>query len=235
MAAKMTKMLWSTSLRLRSPFLSVIFKRCHLETTRRVPRILSSIQVSSLSSVAFGKVESLDAKQQEHPSPTANPLETESPTRSKMPDLSKIITESDDTYKIPKAADSHRSQSVFDDELSKKKNSKEPESVEVDPTAIFHQAVENVKPVVGCIPLRKAGRVYQVPSPLQPTRRQFFAIKWIVDAARKPTASKNARMHEKLAKELLDAYNNEGAAIRKKQDLHKTADANRAFAHYRWW
>ncbi|XP_001624753.2 30S ribosomal protein S7 isoform X1 [Nematostella vectensis] len=126
-------------------------------------------------------------------------------------------------------------QEIKKQQLEKQRSSSEPESITTDPTEIFHQAIENVKPVVGCIPLRKAGKVFQVPSPLNPIRRRFFAIKWIIDAARDQSGPKNARMHKKLAKELLDAYNNEGTAIRKKQDLHKRAEANRAFAHYRWW
>eukprot|EP00795_Rhopilema_esculentum_P009526 gene9526-17270_t len=75
----------------------------------------------------------------------------------------------------------------------------------------------------------------QVPTPLPESRRRFLAMKWIITAAREQNGPRDAKMHNKLAKEFIDAYYNEGTVIKKKTELHKVAEANRAFAHYRWW
>uniref|UniRef100_A0A7C5VKX4 Small ribosomal subunit protein uS7 n=1 Tax=Fervidobacterium thailandense TaxID=1008305 RepID=A0A7C5VKX4_9BACT len=96
---------------------------------------------------------------------------------------------------------------------------------------IFKQAVENVKPVVEVRPRRVGGATYQVPVEVQEPRRTSLAIRWIVEAAR---SRRGKPMKEKLAEELLNAYNNTGAAIKKRDDVHKMAEANRAFAHFRW-
>lgn len=100
-----------------------------------------------------------------------------------------------------------------------------------DPLEVFKQAVENVKPVLEVRPRRVGGATYQVPIEVQEPRRTSLALKWIVEAAR---AKKGKPMKEKLAEEIMAAYNNTGAAIKKKEDTHKMAEANRAFAHYRW-
>lgn len=96
---------------------------------------------------------------------------------------------------------------------------------------VFKQAIENVKPVVEVRPRRIGGATYQVPVEVQEPRKTTLAIRWIVDIAR---AKKGKPMQEKLAEELLNAYNNTGAAIKKRDDVHKMAEANRAFAHFRW-
>jgi small subunit ribosomal protein S7 len=96
---------------------------------------------------------------------------------------------------------------------------------------VFKQAVENVKPVVEVRPRRVGGATYQVPVEVQEPRKTALAIRWIVEAAR---SKKGKPMKEKLAEELLNAYNNTGAAIKKRDDVHKMAEANRAFAHFRW-
>lgn len=96
---------------------------------------------------------------------------------------------------------------------------------------VFKQAVENVKPVVEVRPRRVGGATYQVPVEVQEPRRTSLAIRWIVEAAR---SRRGKPMKEKLAEELLNAYNNTGAAIKKRDDVHKMAEANRAFAHFRW-
>ncbi|AMW33043.1 SSU ribosomal protein S7P [Fervidobacterium changbaicum] len=96
---------------------------------------------------------------------------------------------------------------------------------------VFKQAVENVKPIVEVRPRRVGGATYQVPVEVQEPRKTALAIRWIVDAAR---AKKGKPMKEKLAEELLNAYNNTGTAIKKRDDVHKMAEANRAFAHFRW-
>ncbi|CAH3156655.1 unnamed protein product [Porites lobata] len=92
------------------------------------------------------------------------------------------------------------------------------------------------KPIVGVRGMNRGGKVYQVPIPLPPQRRRFLAIKWLITAAREQQkTNENARMYKKLAKELLNAYNNEGTVIKKKRELHRRAEDNRAYAHYRWW
>ncbi|PLV60234.1 30S ribosomal protein S7 [Thermotoga sp. KOL6] len=105
------------------------------------------------------------------------------------------------------------------------------EKMKKDPLEVFKQAVENVKPVLEVRPRRVGGATYQVPIEVQEPRRTSLAIRWIVEAAR---AKKGRPMKEKLADEIMAAYNNTGAAIKKKEDTHRMAEANRAFAHYRW-
>jgi len=100
-----------------------------------------------------------------------------------------------------------------------------------DPFEILRKAVENTKPVLEVKPRRVGGATYQIPVEVSPERRVNLAIKWIIDFAR---SRKGKPMGERLALELLDAYNNTGASIKKKIDTHKMAEANKAFAHYRW-
>jgi len=95
----------------------------------------------------------------------------------------------------------------------------------------FHEALVNVKPSVEVRSRRVGGATYQVPVEVRSERSQALAIRWIIDMARK----RNERtMTERLASELIDAVNNRGASVKKREDTHKMADANRAFAHYRW-
>lgn len=100
-----------------------------------------------------------------------------------------------------------------------------------DPLKVFHKAVENVKPLMEVRPRRVGGATYQVPMEVRPERQIHLALKWIVDAAR---ARSERGMVNKLANELIDAYNERGGAFKKKEDTHKMAEANKAFAHYRW-
>ena len=100
-----------------------------------------------------------------------------------------------------------------------------------DPVAAFHEAIDNVKPSVEVRSRRVGGATYQVPVEVRPERRQALAIRWIVDNARK--RSENT-MVERLSGELLDASNNRGASVKKREDTHKMAEANKAFSHYRW-
>ena len=102
---------------------------------------------------------------------------------------------------------------------------------DIGPLEAFHTALENVKPQVEVRSRRVGGATYQVPSEVRPERRQALAIRWLVSAAR---ARGENTMTEKLAGELLDASNNRGAAVKKREDTHKMAEANRAFSHYRW-
>ena len=96
---------------------------------------------------------------------------------------------------------------------------------------VFHAAMENVRPIVEVRSRRVGGATYQVPTEVRPERRDALAIRWIIENARS-RSEKN--MRERLANEFNDAANNRGGAIKKKEDTHRMAEANRAFAHYRW-
>lgn len=98
-----------------------------------------------------------------------------------------------------------------------------------DPLEVFKKAVENVAPLLEVKPKRIGGATYQVPMEVRPERKFHLTIKWILDAAR---AKKGKSMSEKLGEELLLASNNEGNAIKKKNDTHRMAEANKAFAHF---
>ncbi len=100
-----------------------------------------------------------------------------------------------------------------------------------DPLKVFHDALENVKPAVEVRSRRVGGATYQVPVEVRTDRRQALAIRWFVDIARK--RSENTMM-ERLSAELLDAFNNRGSAVKKREDTHRMAEANKAFSHYRW-
>ena len=100
-----------------------------------------------------------------------------------------------------------------------------------DALEVFHQAIDNIKPSVEVRPRRVGGATYQVPMDLNSFRKQSLSIRWLLDATRKRSEKS---MVQKLSAELLDASENRGGAIKKKEDTHKMADANRAFAHYRW-
>jgi len=100
-----------------------------------------------------------------------------------------------------------------------------------DPIKVFKTAMENVKPLVEVKPRRVGGATYQVPVEIKPQRRTALAIRWIIKYSRDRSEK---TMQEKLAGELLDALNNTGSSIKKKEDTHKMAEANKAFAHYRW-
>ena len=100
-----------------------------------------------------------------------------------------------------------------------------------DPMEVFNTAMKNVMPVLEVKARRVGGANYQVPIEVRADRRQALAIRWLVDYARKRGGKS---MQEKLAGELMDATNNTGAAVKKREDTHKMAEANKAFAHYRW-
>ena len=100
-----------------------------------------------------------------------------------------------------------------------------------DPLAVFKQALENVAPSVEVRSRRVGGATYQVPVEVRTDRRQALAIRWIIAAARDRN---DKTMVDRLSAELLDASNNRGAAVKKREDTHRMAEANRAFAHYRW-
>ncbi|MDP2816360.1 MAG: 30S ribosomal protein S7 [Rectinemataceae bacterium] len=96
---------------------------------------------------------------------------------------------------------------------------------------VFNKALENAKPVVEVKSRRVGGATYQVPIEIRDVRREALAMRWIINATR---ARSGKAMSEKLADELLDAFNNTGTAVKKKEDTHKMAEANKAFAHYKW-
>ena len=100
-----------------------------------------------------------------------------------------------------------------------------------DPLELFETAVKNATPLVEVRARRVGGATYQVPMEVRPERRMALAMRWLVGYARKRGEK---TMRERLAAELSDAANNRGAAVKKREDTHKMADANRAFAHYRW-
>ena len=100
-----------------------------------------------------------------------------------------------------------------------------------DPMEVFDEAMKNVMPVLEVKARRVGGATYQVPVEVRPERRQTLGIRWLVNNTRKRSGK---TMQEKLAAELMDAANNVGASVKKREDTHKMAEANRAFAHYRW-
>jgi small subunit ribosomal protein S7 len=102
---------------------------------------------------------------------------------------------------------------------------------EASPIEAFHEALENVKPSVEVRSRRVGGATYQVPVEVRTERREALAIRWLIIAARKRNEN---TMEERLAAELLDAVKNRGTAVKKREDTHKMADANKAFSHYRW-
>jgi small subunit ribosomal protein S7 len=105
------------------------------------------------------------------------------------------------------------------------------EKTEKDPLEVFLKALDNVKPSIEVKSRRVGGATYQVPIEIRESRREALAMRWLINAAR---ARSGHEMSERLSNELMDAFNNTGTAFKKKEDTHKMADANKAFAHYRW-
>jgi len=99
-----------------------------------------------------------------------------------------------------------------------------------EPLEVFTKALENVKPVVEVKSRRVGGSTYQVPVEVRDSRREALAMRWIIQYAR----ARRGSMSEKLSAELMDAFNSTGSAFKKKEDTHRMAEANKAFAHYRW-
>ena len=100
-----------------------------------------------------------------------------------------------------------------------------------EPITVFNEAINNIKPSVEVRSRRVGGATYQVPVEVRSKRSQALALRWLIDASRK---RKDKTMSDKLFNEIFDAYNNKGASIKKKEDTHKMAESNKAFAHYRW-
>ena len=112
-------------------------------------------------------------------------------------------------------------------EAIEKKKSKTKE----EPINVFNEAINNIKPTVEVRSRRVGGATYQVPVEVKTKRAQALAIRWLVDASRK---RKDKHMSDKIFNELYDAYEKKGSAVKKKEDVHKMAEANKAFAHFRW-
>ena len=100
-----------------------------------------------------------------------------------------------------------------------------------EPINIFNEAINNIKPTVEVRSRRVGGATYQVPMEVRPRRAQTLAMKWIVDSAIKRNEK---TMKERIANEIIDAFNNKGNAVKKREETHKMAEANRAFSHFRW-
>jgi small subunit ribosomal protein S7 len=100
-----------------------------------------------------------------------------------------------------------------------------------DPLKVFRDALDNVKPAIEVRSRRVGGATYQVPVEVRPDRRQALAIRWLIDTAR---SRSEKTMQDRLSAELLDAANNRGTAVKKREDTHRMAEANKAFSHYRW-
>jgi len=103
-----------------------------------------------------------------------------------------------------------------------------------NPLEILSKSLDNLKPVMEVRPRRIGGAAYQVPMPVRADRREALAIRWLIQAAKKRPNKEYHQFWQKLAAEIQDAYNNTGLAIKKKQDIHKMAEANKAFSHFRW-
>ena len=100
-----------------------------------------------------------------------------------------------------------------------------------EPITVFNEAINNIRPTVEVRSRRVGGATYQVPVEVKSKRSQALAIRWLIDASRK---RKDKNMSDKIFNEIFDAYQNRGAAIKKKEDTHKMAESNKAFAHFRW-
>lgn len=108
------------------------------------------------------------------------------------------------------------------------------EKLNQDPLVVFHQAIENVKPLMEVRSRRLGGAAYQVPTPVRGDRKQSLAVRWVILSAQKKSSKDFHTFAEKLTAELIDAYNNTGGAIKKKEDTHRMAESNKAFSHFRW-
>ncbi len=105
------------------------------------------------------------------------------------------------------------------------------EKLKEDPLKVFNKAIDNTRPLLEVKSRRVGGATYQVPIEVTPSRSETLAMRWIINFSR---ARQGRTMHEKLAGELIDAFKNQGTSVKKREDTHKMAEANRAFAHYRW-
>ncbi|XP_069510916.1 small ribosomal subunit protein uS7m isoform X2 [Ambystoma mexicanum] len=115
-----------------------------------------------------------------------------------------------------------------------KASEEERANIECNPYTIFHKALQNCQPIIGLTSIQRGGKSYQVPVPLHDSRRRYLAMKWMITECRE-NKHRRVFMYQKLSQELLEAFSDQGNVVKKKHELHKMAEANRAFAHYRWW
>jgi len=108
------------------------------------------------------------------------------------------------------------------------------EKTKLDPMMVFNKGLENIKPQMEVRPRRVGGAAYQVPIPVKGERRESLAIRWLIKAAQTRPSKEYHTFAEKLSAEVFDAFNNTGGAVKKKEDTRRMAEANRAFAHFRW-
>ena len=106
--------------------------------------------------------------------------------------------------------------------------------IECDPLKIFHTALDNCRPLILNRPIKRGGATYQVPYPLKEKESEELAMRWIISAVKERPKPRKTFFPEAMAKELIDAYYNEGKVVKKKQDVHRVCEANKAYAHYRW-
>uniref|UniRef100_A0A1B6GGU3 Small ribosomal subunit protein uS7 domain-containing protein n=1 Tax=Cuerna arida TaxID=1464854 RepID=A0A1B6GGU3_9HEMI len=114
----------------------------------------------------------------------------------------------------------------------KQEDPAEKAKIEVDPLKIFHCAIENCKPLLQLTKIKRGGATYQVPVPITPDRSSFLAMNWLIEAGREK--DRKIVWSHQMANELINAADNKGRVVKRKQDLHKLCEANRAYAHYRW-
>ncbi|XP_022207646.1 28S ribosomal protein S7, mitochondrial [Nilaparvata lugens] len=114
----------------------------------------------------------------------------------------------------------------------KETDPEEKEKIITDPLKILHLAVENCKPLLVLISVKRGGAYYQVPMPITETTARFYSMNWLIEAG--SDKARTSRWTDRMAIELIDASENKGRVIKRKQDLHKQCEANRAYAHYRW-
>lgn len=108
----------------------------------------------------------------------------------------------------------------------------EKNAMELNPRVLFKQSIENCRPVLKCIPIKRGGTIYDVPIPVTEKNSYFLAMKWLIESTN--DKGRNIRFTDKFAWEILDAAANTGRVVKRKQELHKKCEANRAYAHYRW-
>ena len=113
-------------------------------------------------------------------------------------------------------------------------NDDQKNEIQCDPLIIFHTAIENCRPLILNWPIKRGGATYQVPYPLKVKDSEDIAIRWLIHAVRERPKPRTTYFPEAMAKELIDAFYNEGKVVKKKQDVHRVCEANRAYAHYRW-
>ena len=131
----------------------------------------------------------------------------------------------DSTTKAGKATKKKPEDTSEDDEMEK---------VELNPMSLFHTAIENCSPYVITSRIKRGGAIYQVPTPIGPVHSEWLAMKWLNSMVKDRPKPRVKHYHEELAQEIIDASQNQGKVVKRKDDIHKLAQANKAYSHYRW-